>query len=53
MYLVNVTDSEKSVDAMEDARDVIGRSTLDPEPFSSAALFIYAEQVRMHKKYCS
>lgn len=46
VFLVGLTDSEKNVDALMDVRDVVGESTLDPEPFGFSYLFIFVEQVR-------
>lgn len=44
VFLVGLTDSEKNVDALMDVRDVVGESTLDPEPFGFSYLFIFVEQ---------
>lgn len=46
MYLVGIVDSEKSMDALMDVRDVVGASSLDPKPFEFSNLFIFVEQVR-------
>ena len=46
MYLVGMVDSEKSVDALMDVRDVVGESSLDPDVFEFSSLFIFVEQVR-------
>eukprot|EP00904_Undaria_pinnatifida_P008203 jgi/Undpi1/4512/HiC_scaffold_18.g07866.m1 len=44
MYLVGMVDSEKSVDALMDVRDVVGESSLDPDVFEFSSLFIFVEQ---------
>ena len=34
LYLVDLTDTTKNVDALEGSRDVVGESSLDPKPFA-------------------
>lgn len=43
---MGIVDSEKSMDALMDVRDVVGASSLDPKPFEFSNLFIFVEQVR-------
>lgn len=44
-YLIDLTDTTNNIDALEDARDVVEASTLDPEPFAFSSVFIFTEQV--------
>lgn len=34
LFLVDQTDTTKMIDTLEDTRDIMGESTLDPEPFA-------------------
>lgn len=34
MYLIDLTDTTKNVDALEGSRDVVEESPLDPKPFA-------------------
>ena len=34
MYLIDLTDTTKNVDALEGSRDVVEGSSLDPKPFA-------------------
>ena len=44
MYLIDVVDTTSSVDALEDTRDVVDQSTLDPKPFGFSGSFVFTEQ---------
>lgn len=44
LFLVDVVDTESSVDALKQTRDVVDQSTLDPEPFGYSGIFIFTEQ---------
>ena len=33
LYLIDLTDTDKNIDALEGTRDVVDQSALDPEPF--------------------
>ncbi|CAN0269125.1 unnamed protein product, partial [Ascophyllum nodosum] len=44
LFLVDVTDTDSSVDALEDTRDVTEQSALDPEPFGFSSVFVFVEQ---------
>lgn len=46
MYLVGVSDTTNSVDALMDARDVVEASTLDVRPIAYSGTFAFTEQVR-------
>ena len=41
---MDITDTESSVDALKQTRDVVDQSTLDPEPFGYSGIFIFTEQ---------
>ena len=41
---MDVTDTDSSVDALEDTRDVTEQSALDPEPFGFSSVFVFVEQ---------
>lgn len=45
VFLIDLTDTQNNIDALQDARDVIDESTLDPEPFEYSPVFIFSEQV--------
>lgn len=45
MFLIDLTNTDNSIDALEDARDVVDQSTLDPTPFEYSPVFIFTEQV--------
>ena len=34
MFLIDLTDTTKNVDALEGSRDVVDESALDPKPFA-------------------
>lgn len=40
MYLIDLTDTTKNVDALEGSRDVVEQSPLDPEPFAYSGVSI-------------
>ena len=44
LFLVDVVDIDSNVAAIEQTRDVIDESTLDPEPFGFSEMFIITEQ---------
>ncbi|CAM9472819.1 unnamed protein product [Ascophyllum nodosum] len=44
LFLVDMVDTEENVRALEDTRDVIDQSTLDPEPFGFSGVFVFTEQ---------
>eukprot|EP00903_Cladosiphon_okamuranus_P015713 g14505.t1 len=44
MYLVDLTDTDKNVDALKGSRDVVEQSALDPKPFAFSGVFVFAEQ---------
>ncbi|CAM9459613.1 unnamed protein product, partial [Scytosiphon promiscuus] len=44
MYLIDQTETTKMIDALEGTRDIVGESTIEPEPFGYSGLFIYTEQ---------
>ena len=44
LFLVDMVDTEEKVRALEDTRDVIDQSTLDPEPFGFSGVFVFTEQ---------
>ncbi|CAM9472608.1 unnamed protein product [Ascophyllum nodosum] len=44
LFLVDIVNTEENVDALEDTRDVIDQSTLDPEPFGFSSVFVFTEQ---------
>eukprot|EP00903_Cladosiphon_okamuranus_P022061 g20288.t1 len=44
MFLIDLTDTNKQVDAMLGSRDVMDESTLDPESFAYATVFVFIEQ---------
>lgn len=45
MYLVDLTETAYRVDAILDARSVLSRTSLAPEPFAFSSVFIFVEQV--------
>ena len=45
MYLVDLTTTASSVDAIKSARKVISLSPLEPAAFAYSSLFVYFEQV--------
>lgn len=45
-FLIDLTDTDNNIDALEDTRDVVDQSTLDPKPFGFSGVFIFSEQVR-------
>ncbi|CAM9472679.1 unnamed protein product, partial [Ascophyllum nodosum] len=44
LFLVDIVSTEENVDALEDTRDVVDQSTLDPEPFGFSSVFVFTEQ---------
>ncbi|CAM9198844.1 unnamed protein product, partial [Ectocarpus sp. 12 AP-2014] len=44
MYLINLVDTDNNVDALRDTREVADESTLDPQPFAFAGVFVFSEQ---------
>lgn len=48
LYLNGITDAEKRVDSLLDARDVTDQSDLEPEPFAFSQVFIFIEQVMLY-----
>lgn len=51
MYLIDLTSTENGISALKDSREVVGESTLDPQPLAFSAYFIFSEQVR-HRFSC-
>lgn len=45
MFLVSLTDTDSSIEALKEARSTLVRSPLEPTPFASSGIFIYIEQV--------
>lgn len=45
MYLVGLSDTTSSVNALMDARDVVAASTLDVAPIAYSDVFVLTEQV--------
>ena len=41
---MDIVSTEENVDALEDTRDVVDQSTLDPEPFGFSSVFVFTEQ---------
>lgn len=37
-------DTTNNIDALQETRDVMGQSTLDPEPFGYSEIFVFTEQ---------
>lgn len=44
LYLIDLTNTANSVDALEQTRDVVDESTLDPQPFGYSGMFVFIEQ---------
>lgn len=44
LFLIDLTDVDNNVDALEDVRDVVDQSALEPKPFGFSAVFIFTEQ---------
>ena len=54
MFLVNVTDTASSVQALLDSRDTMELSPLEPKPIAVAGTFAFTEQVsEQHKNRSS
>lgn len=49
-YLINQTSTQNLIDALLDARAVVGASSLDPKPFAFTNLFMLTEQVNLPLK---
>lgn len=43
-FLIDLTTTDNNIDALQDARDVVDLSTLDPKPFEFSPVFIFTEQ---------
>lgn len=54
MFLVNITDTASSVQALLDSRDAMELSPLEPKPIAMAGTFAFTEQVvkRLQKQTC-
>lgn len=50
MYLIDLTSTENGVRALKDSTQVVGESTLDPQPLAFSPYFIFSEQVGEEKK---
>ena len=37
-------DTASNIDALQDTREVVAQSTLDPEPFGYSEIFVFTEQ---------
>ncbi|CAM9418245.1 unnamed protein product [Ectocarpus sp. 8 AP-2014] len=44
MYLIDLISTENGISALKDSREVVGESTLDPQPLAFSAYFIFSEQ---------
>ncbi|CBN79522.1 similar to Patched domain-containing protein 3 [Ectocarpus siliculosus] len=44
MYLIDLTSTENGINALKDSREVVGESTLDPQPLAFSAYFVFSEQ---------
>lgn len=44
LYLIDLTSTANSVDALKQTREVVDESTLDPQPFGFSSTFVFTEQ---------
>ncbi|CAM9122089.1 unnamed protein product, partial [Laminaria digitata] len=44
LYLIDLVDTASNIDALQDTREVVGQSTLDPQPFGYSEIFVFTEQ---------
>lgn len=51
LFLVDLTDTDTSIGALEEGREVMAMSPLEPAPFVSSGVFIYIEQVCLFAWY--
>lgn len=45
MFIVDLVNTETRINALEEGREVLALSPLEPEPFVSSGVFLYIEQV--------
>eukprot|EP00752_Nemacystus_decipiens_P008590 g7670.t1 len=43
LYLIDLTDTTKNVDALKGSRDVVDETALDPKPFAFSGVFVFSE----------